>query len=54
MGKFGGFSTRQDSRIMIDSDDDEDGNEVINDEFDVNEYGDENDYENYASNDVGQ
>lgn len=31
---FGGFQTRQDSRIMVDSDDDDDMQDTINDEFD--------------------
>ena len=31
---FGGFQTRQDSRIVVDSDDDDDMQDTINDEFD--------------------
>jgi len=31
---FGGFQTRQDSRIVVDSDEDDDMGDTINDEFD--------------------
>ena len=31
---FAEFQTRQDSRIVVDSDDDDDGQDIVNDEFD--------------------